>query len=475
MVLRLMQHQHRHPPHHKYATELITIAKDSIGITHAAELFSEYAVHERFLLSMRTPHEPEDSDGSVTMFPLKQFSKHRKVLLVLLVVVIVFSLQLTFFGAAPTHRDVHTLLNKKLKPVHVLPNLTQIFKPKVAYRRGSSGIKYVANISYSDLAYSEKTVFKNLTERVRRLTEEANHVVREILTRKRSLASDDLKPDEAEEKNEAEKKKSERKGAAESSLSMEVGTHLYLPGGHWVPISCKPKWKVAIIIPFRQRFESLHILLRNLVPFLLHQKLEFGIFVAEQGFSEVMNRGLMRNIGYQLAKHDGTEWDCYIFHDVDYVPMNITNYYGCDGFPKHYATHLEEFKFSNPFLVDFGGVVGISKEQMDRTNGYSNMYWGWGGEDDDIAKRLKHHRYNVSRSPEGYYRDLPHKKKGKKDLCRERFCLNDRAISRIHLDGLSAIRYPMDTSVELSALYTNISVDVRRHEWNSKETMWMFP
>ncbi|XP_071484222.1 beta-1,4-galactosyltransferase 6-like [Diadema antillarum] len=448
------------------------------------------------------------------MFPLKQFSKHRKVLLVLLVVVIVFSLQLTFFGAAPTNRNhVHTLLNKnfqwthghldgkqainastlkqmiernitkldtpnyrftELKPVHVLPNLTQIFKPKVAYRRESSAhlcelptpslqkrIKYVANISYSNLAYSEKTVFKNLTERVRRLTEEANHVVREILTRKRSLASDDLEPDEAEETNEAEKKKSERIGAAESSLSMEVGTHLYLPGGHWIPISCKPKWKVAIIIPFRQRFESLHILLRNLVPFLLHQKLEFGIFVAEQGFSEVMNRGLMRNIGYQLAKHEGTEWDCYIFHDVDYVPMNITNYYGCDGFPKHYATHLEEFEFSNPFLVDFGGVVGISKEQMDRTNGYSNMYWGWGGEDDDIAKRLKHHRYNVSRSPEGYYRDLPHKKKGKKELCRERFCLNDRAVSRIHLDGLSAIRYPMDTSVELSALYTNISVDER--------------
>ena len=33
----------------------------SIGITHAAELVSEYAVHERFLLSMRTPHEPEAS------------------------------------------------------------------------------------------------------------------------------------------------------------------------------------------------------------------------------------------------------------------------------------------------------------------------------------------------------------------------------------------------------------------------------
>ena len=64
-----------------------------------------------------------------------------------------------------------------------------------------------------------------------------------------------------------------------------------------------------------------------------------------QGFSEVMNRGLMKNIGYQMAKMSGTKWDCYVFHDVDYVPINSTNYYGCDHYPKHYATRLEEFEY----------------------------------------------------------------------------------------------------------------------------------
>ena len=64
-----------------------------------------------------------------------------------------------------------------------------------------------------------------------------------------------------------------------------------------------------------------------------------------QGHSEVMNRGLMRNIGYQMARNSGTEWDCYVFHDVDYVPINATNDYGCDGFPKHFATNLEEFNY----------------------------------------------------------------------------------------------------------------------------------
>lgn len=64
-----------------------------------------------------------------------------------------------------------------------------------------------------------------------------------------------------------------------------------------------------------------------------------------QGSSEVMNRGLMKNIGYQMAKLSGTIWDCYVFHDVDYVPINSTNYYGCDDYPKHFATKLEEFKY----------------------------------------------------------------------------------------------------------------------------------
>ena len=35
----------------------------------------------------------------------------------------------------------------------------------------------------------------------------------------------------------------------------------------------------------------------------------------------------------------------------------------------------------------FGGAVLFSKEQVENTNGYSNDYWDWGMEDDDLFWR----------------------------------------------------------------------------------------
>ena len=37
----------------------------------------------------------------------------------------------------------------------------------------------------------------------------------------------------------------------------------------------------------------------------------------------------------------------------------------------------------------FGGVSQISAEAMKRTHGYSNYFYGWGGEDDDFMYRLQ--------------------------------------------------------------------------------------
>ena len=40
-----------------------------------------------------------------------------------------------------------------------------------------------------------------------------------------------------------------------------------------------------------------------------------------------------------------------------------------------------------PYDYFFGGVVAILKEHFVMVNGFSNMFWGWGNEDDNFRDR----------------------------------------------------------------------------------------
>ena len=54
------------------------------------------------------------------------------------------------------------------------------------------------------------------------------------------------------------------------------------PGGAWRPTHCRPRHRVAIIIPFRDRDFHLRVLLNHLHPFMMTQLVDYRIFVAEQ-------------------------------------------------------------------------------------------------------------------------------------------------------------------------------------------------
>nr|XP_006639590.1 PREDICTED: beta-1,4-galactosyltransferase 5 [Lepisosteus oculatus] len=231
-----------------------------------------------------------------------------------------------------------------------------------------------------------------------------------------------------------------------------------LPGGHWKPSDCIPRWKVAILIPFRNRHEHLPVLFRHLIPALQRQRLQFAFYVIEQAGTQPFNRAMLFNVGFQEAMKD-LNWDCFIFHDVDHILENDRNYYGCGEMPRHFAVKLNKYSYMLPYNEFFGGVSGLTVEQFRKINGFPNAFWGWGGEDDDLWNRVQFAGYTVSRPPGniGRYMSIPHHHRGEVQFL-GRYSLLRHSKDRQSRDGLNNLKYyPV---VSQKALFTNITVNL---------------
>ena len=124
-------------------------------------------------------------------------------------------------------------------------------------------------------------------------------------------------------------------------------------GGKWQPELCKSDFKIAIIIPYRDRLSNLKIFLTNMHPFLIRQNIEYGVYLMEPIGNITFNRGILMNIGFMEALKDySNNWNCFFFHDVDMIPENNYNFYKCDeNTPIHYAVAVSAFNYKYIFLL----------------------------------------------------------------------------------------------------------------------------
>uniref|UniRef100_A0A1B0D0W4 Galactosyltransferase N-terminal domain-containing protein n=2 Tax=Phlebotomus papatasi TaxID=29031 RepID=A0A1B0D0W4_PHLPP len=116
------------------------------------------------------------------------------------------------------------------------------------------------------------------------------------------------------------------------------------PGGWFSPTECNAKDHVAIVVPFRDREPHLPIFLKNLHPFLQRQQINYGIFIVEQTVGNLFNRAALMNVGFKEASKM-SHWDCFIFHDVDLLPMDDRNLYVCPDQPRHMSVAVDTFGF----------------------------------------------------------------------------------------------------------------------------------
>jgi len=153
--------------------------------------------------------------------------------------------------------------------------------------------------------------------------------------------------------------------------------------------------KLGICIPYRNREEHLRKLVPALSKHLNERGIDHKFYVGHQVDDKLLNRGAMKNIAAEFAFNDGCDYIAW--HDVDMLPHSDCDYSYPDEYPIHIATKLEKYNYGIGYDQYFGGVILFTKEQVEKTNGYSNEYWDWGQEDDDIFWRCYFEDYTTGK------------------------------------------------------------------------------
>jgi len=204
--------------------------------------------------------------------------------------------------------------------------------------------------------------------------------------------------------------------------------------------------KLAICVPHYKREEHLKKFIPHMDEFFKGKDIEYKIFVANQVYPDSVsgfNRGTSKNVAYDVAQKEGYDYFC--FHDIDMLPEDDSCDYSYPKNVEHLAVHVAQFDYGLKYQEYFGGAILFTKEQCERINGYSNGYFNWGMEDDDLLFRVK-----------------------KKGLAKETFMNHESDEKRkfLRLDGLSDYVKinPNDSIREITSKNFTVSVMVRAED-----------
>jgi hypothetical protein len=210
--------------------------------------------------------------------------------------------------------------------------------------------------------------------------------------------------------------------------------------------------KLVIVVPYRDREEHLSVFLSHMEKFLGDAGVNYSVVVVEQEQGKPFNRGKLLNIGFDLSKNGH---DYFVFHDVDMIPSEAD--YSWVNYPTHMATNCSQFEEVLPYYFYFGGVTMFNKKDFISVNGYSNEYWGWGSEDDDMFFRCLKTGKEMRRR-NGVYKSLIHdkvidKKEHLKNVVKLRAFMSDsvKKGSGFLTEGLNSLKYTLKETKDMQS------------------------
>ena len=153
-------------------------------------------------------------------------------------------------------------------------------------------------------------------------------------------------------------------------------------------------YKLGVIVPYRNREKQLPVFIDSISKYLQEQDIQFEIIIVEQADDLDFNRAKLLNIGFLKAEKLGCDY--VVFHDIDMIPLQAD--YSYSNKPQHLITDFELPPGVSRTMFDeyFGGVTLFDVKTFKRINGYSNNYYGWGFEDDDLFLRCQENYVKLS-------------------------------------------------------------------------------
>ncbi|XP_014092353.2 beta-1,4-galactosyltransferase 7 [Bactrocera oleae] len=236
----------------------------------------------------------------------------------------------------------------------------------------------------------------------------------------------------------------------------------------------KAEHKLAVLVPFRDRFEELLQFAPHMTKFLKRQGVVHKIFLLNQVDRYRFNRASLINVGFRFTSG---VYDYIAMHDVDLLPMNdalLYKYPSAAG-PHHIAAPDLHPKYHYETFV--GGILLVRCEHFKQVNGMSNKYWGWGLEDDEFYVRIRDAGLRVTR-PENIntgvndtFSHIHNRYHRKRDTQK---CFNQKEVTRKRdrQTGLNTLNYKILKVHEMSIDGVSITVLNILLECDIKETPW---
>ncbi|KAM9357295.1 beta-1,4-galactosyltransferase 7 [Symphorus nematophorus] len=236
-----------------------------------------------------------------------------------------------------------------------------------------------------------------------------------------------------------------------------------------------PSWgphKLALVVPFRERFEELLVFVPFMHTFLNKKKIRHKILIVNQVDHYRFNRASLINVGHLES---GNDTDYLAMHDVDLLPLNEDLDY---GFPEDGPFHVAspELHPLYHYKTYVGGILLLTKKHYSLCNGMSNRFWGWGREDDEFYRRLRKAELQLFR-PSGiktgyktflHIHDSAWRKRDQKRVAaqkQEQFKVDPEG-------GLTNLRYQVESRQELTISGAPCTVINTKLECDQSQTPW---